>query len=122
MEGAEEALRGDDLGEAIDRQSEAMEALRDGMRNLGEQWRRTAKQQQGGQGQARGQPGQQQNDPLGRAPGQGQQVGTRRTTCCKAKTCTAVRVICWTKSAAAQVRGSVRTWNWITSSGCLDRF
>ena len=77
MEGAEEALRGDDLGEAIDRQAEAMEALRDGMRNLGEQMAQDGQQQQGGQGQARGQPGQQQNDPLGRAPGQGEQVGTQ---------------------------------------------
>ncbi|MRU15187.1 TIGR02302 family protein [Roseovarius sp. A21] len=77
MEGAEEALRGDDLGEAIDRQAEAMEALREGMRNLGEQLAQEGRQQQGGQGQARGQPGQQQNDPLGRTPGQGQQVGTQ---------------------------------------------
>lgn len=76
MRGAEEALRQDDLAEAIDRQSEAMEALRDGMRNLGEALAEN-NQTQGAQGQARGQFGDQQNDPLGRAPGQGAQVGTQ---------------------------------------------
>jgi len=70
MEGAEEALRGGDYAEAIDRQSEAMEAMRDGMRALGEAM---AEQQQQGQ-----QPGTQQRqgnrqgnalDPLGRDRG-----------------------------------------------------
>ncbi|WP_422025579.1 TIGR02302 family protein [Roseovarius sp.] len=76
MRGAEDALRQDDLAEAIDRQSEAMEALREGMRNLGEAMAEN-NQTQGAQGQARGQFGDQQNDPLGRAPGQGSQVGTQ---------------------------------------------
>ena len=64
MDGAEEALRQGDLAEAIDRQSEAMEALREGMRALGEAM---AEAQQPGQ-----QPGQGENaaggraDPLGR--------------------------------------------------------
>ena len=54
----------------------AMEALREGMRNLGEAMAEN-NQTQGAQGQARGQFGDQQNDPLGRAPGQGAQVGTQ---------------------------------------------
>lgn len=76
MEGAEEALRNDDLAEAIDRQSEAMEALRDGMRNLGEALAEN-NGTEGGQGQALGQFGDQQADPLGRTPGRGGQAGTQ---------------------------------------------
>jgi hypothetical protein len=77
MEGAEQALRGNDLPEALDRQSEAMEALREGMRNLGEALAENSQQQQGGQGQARGEAGAQESDPLGRQAGQGGQVGTQ---------------------------------------------
>ncbi|MEQ9260798.1 MAG: TIGR02302 family protein [Roseovarius sp.] len=76
MRGAEDALRQDDLAEAIDRQAEAMEALREGMRNLGEALAEN-NQSPGAQGQAQGRFGNQQNDPLGRAPGQGSQVGTQ---------------------------------------------
>ncbi len=75
MRGAEEALRDDDLSGAIDQQSRAMEALRDGMRNLGEAM--AERQGQGGQGQAMGQFGDRQSDPLGRTPGQGGRVGTQ---------------------------------------------
>ena len=75
MEGAEEALRQDDFAEALDQQSDAIEALREGMRNLGEQM---AQQQQGGQ-QGEGQgfaEGQVRNDPLGRDPGSQGRIGT----------------------------------------------
>lgn len=68
MEGAEQSLREGDYAEAIDQQSEAMEALRDGMRALGEAM---AEQQQQGQqpGQQQGQGNRQGNalDPLGRS-------------------------------------------------------
>jgi hypothetical protein len=71
MEGAEEALREGDLAEAIDRQSEAMEALREGMRALGDA---LANQQQPGQqqGQGRAATSSQGNglDPLGRRNGE----------------------------------------------------
>ncbi|MEL6409600.1 MAG: TIGR02302 family protein [Pseudomonadota bacterium] len=67
MQGAEDALRQDDLPEAIDRQAEAMDALREGMRNLGQALAEN-NQSQAGQGQAQsqnlGQFGEQ--DPLGR--------------------------------------------------------
>ncbi|VAV90438.1 Methyl-accepting chemotaxis protein, partial [hydrothermal vent metagenome] len=76
MDGAEDALRQDDLAEAIDRQSEAMEALREGMRNLGDAM--AEQQNPGGQGQARGQSGGQQSDPLGRSPGNGRRAGTEQ--------------------------------------------
>ncbi len=75
MDGAENALRQDDLAGAIDRQAEAMDALREGMRNLGDAL--AEQQNPGGQGQARGQPGGQQSDPLGRTPGNGRQAGTQ---------------------------------------------
>ncbi len=76
MDGAENALRNQDLAEAIDRQSEAMEALREGMRNLGDAL--AEQQNPGGQGQARGQSGGQQSDPLGRTPGNGRRAGTEQ--------------------------------------------
>jgi hypothetical protein len=64
------------MAEAIHRQSEAMEAMRDGMRNLGEALAEN-NQTEGGQGQALGQFGDQQSDPLGRTPGRGGQVGSQ---------------------------------------------
>ncbi len=75
MDGAEELLREEDYAGALDRQSEAMEALREGMRNLGEQMA----QQQNSQGQQGGDYGTaegQQRDPLGRVPGAQGRVGT----------------------------------------------
>ena len=75
MEGAEDALRNDDLAEAIDRQSEAMEALREGMRNLGEALAQN-QQNQGQQGMADSADPGQQRDPLGRSVGSNGQIGT----------------------------------------------
>ena len=74
MDQAEEALRNQDLAEAIDRQAEAMEGLREGMRNLGEA---LAQQQrdQGNQGMAQGGQGD-ARDPLGRNPGNQGLAGT----------------------------------------------
>ncbi|MYM57233.1 TIGR02302 family protein [Thalassovita mangrovi] len=69
MRGAEDALRQDDLAGAIDKQAEAMDALREGIRNLGEAMAEAQREQQGGQGQAMGNAGSQQRDPLGRKPG-----------------------------------------------------
>ena len=69
MRGAEEALRGNDLAEAIDRQSDAMEALREGLRNMGEAMAEDQRQRSGQQGQAQGETGGERNDPLGRQAG-----------------------------------------------------
>jgi hypothetical protein len=78
MDGAEEALRGDDLAEAIDRQSQAMEAMREGMRNLGDAMaQRRGEQQPGSEGQRRGDASGQRSDPLGRNPGGRGPAGTR---------------------------------------------
>ena len=70
MDGAGQALRDRDYGEALDRQAEAMEALREGLRNLGEamaqeQGRQPGQGQAGRQGDAEGRA----RDPLGREPG-----------------------------------------------------
>ncbi len=77
MEGAEQALRQGDMAEAIDRQSDAMEAMREGMRSLGE-----AMAQQQGEQDGQGEAGQSSRrntaDPLGRSgPGisEGDQIG-----------------------------------------------
>ncbi len=77
MDGAEEDLRTDDYAGALDNQSEAMEALREGMRSLGESLAQE-QQQQSGQGQASGPgaPQGQSRDPLGRQAGQNGQVGS----------------------------------------------
>ena len=76
MDGAEDALREGDMAEAIDRQSEAMEALREGIRNLGEAMAQEQRNQgQQGDAQNNAQAGQ-RRDPLGRNPGSNGQVGT----------------------------------------------
>ncbi len=79
MEGAEDALRDGDLAEAIDRQAEAMDALRNGMRELGQALaeNQNAEPGQGSeQGEASGRPVPGQRDPLGREMGNTGQLGT----------------------------------------------
>ncbi len=75
MDEAEQALRGDDLAEAIDRQSEAMEALREGMRSLGEALAQN-QQNQPGQGAQEGDMQANSRDPLGRSPGASGSIST----------------------------------------------
>lgn len=77
MDRAEDALREGELGRAIDQQSQAMEALREGLRNLGEAMQEQAQQQRAGeQGFAEGGDPQEQRDPLGRNQGTSGRVGT----------------------------------------------
>ncbi|MEZ5912660.1 MAG: DUF4175 domain-containing protein [Paracoccaceae bacterium] len=77
MDEAEEALRDDDLSGALDRQAEAMEALRDGMRNMGRALAEEQRREEGGQGQAfGGQNTDGRRDPLGREIGQAGGLGT----------------------------------------------
>ena len=73
MDEAEDALRQDDLAEAIDNQSEALDALRDGMQALGEAMAQQQQQQgQNSQGQQFGNAQPMNRDPFGRDPtGQG---------------------------------------------------
>ncbi len=75
MDEAEQALRGDDLAEAIDRQSDAMEALREGMRSLGEALAQN-QQNQPGQGAQEGEAQANNRDPLGRNPGAAGSIST----------------------------------------------
>ncbi|MFT5362961.1 TIGR02302 family protein [Sulfitobacter sp.] len=65
MDDAEQALRQNELADAIDDQARAMEALRDGMRALGDAIAQE-QQQQAGQGSAEGNQRAEQRDPLGR--------------------------------------------------------
>ncbi len=74
MEGAEQSLRRDDYAGAIDQQSEAMEALREGMRALGEAL--AQQQTQPGQGSVEGDMRTQNRDPLGRNTGSNGSLGT----------------------------------------------
>ncbi|PRY24288.1 uncharacterized protein (TIGR02302 family) [Aliiruegeria haliotis] len=77
MDRAEDALENDDFAGAIDEQSRAMEAIREGMRNLGEAMAQEQQRQQGGQGQQTGQAdGADQRDPLGRRAGTSGSFGT----------------------------------------------
>ncbi|KEO57463.1 DUF4175 domain-containing protein [Thioclava indica] len=86
MDEAEQALREGDNSTAIDRQADAIEALREGMRALGEAMRGEQARQQGQPGESgrqAGTPGQNgpngmARDPLGRAQGDGNQLGTDR--------------------------------------------
>lgn len=80
MREAERALREGDLSGALDRQAEAMNNLRDGMRALGEAQAEEQRQEQAGgegQGQGRGEPGN-QRDPLGREQGESGRIGSDR--------------------------------------------
>ncbi len=75
MDDAEQALRNDDLADAIDSQSEAMEALREGMRSLGEALAQN-QQNQPGQGAQDGDMQANNRDPLGRSPGANGSIST----------------------------------------------
>ncbi len=70
MDQAEESLRRNDLAEAIDNQSDAMEALREGMRSLGEALAQNQSPQPG-QGSQEGDQQALRHDPLGRQLGRG---------------------------------------------------
>lgn len=80
MEEAERALRDGNLPGALDRQADAMEAMRDGMRELGEAMAEDQRRDGGGQpGQEFGNADPQgQRDPLGRNQGQMGRLGTER--------------------------------------------
>lgn len=69
MDGAEEALRQNDLAEAIDNQGQAMEALREGMRALGEMMSEQQQAGQPGQGMQESDRRADSRDPLGRESG-----------------------------------------------------
>lgn len=76
MDGAEDALRQRDFAEAIDNQSQAMEALREGMRALGEAMQQEQQNAQQGQGTSESDRRAEARDPLGRDPGANGSVGT----------------------------------------------
>nr|WP_114965728.1 TIGR02302 family protein [Alkalilacustris brevis] len=76
MERAEDALREGDGAAALDRQSEAIEALREGLRNMGEAIAQE-QGQPGSEGSAQaGDMGEQNRDPLGREAGRLGRIGT----------------------------------------------
>ena len=72
MRRAEDALRGGDMAGAIDEQAEALDALRNGLRNLDRAFAENRSDQEGqgqAQGETAGNTGQNQTDPLGREMG-----------------------------------------------------
>ena len=75
MEEAAEALEQGETGEALSRQADAMEAMREGMRAMNEARNQEAREQQGDQA-ADAQGDGRQRDPLGRERNQGGEVGT----------------------------------------------
>lgn len=82
MDEAEQALRDGDTSRALDRQADAMEAMREGMRNLGEAM--AQEQQQNGTRDGGEQYGnvdpRDTRDPLGRRPGEnGRGIGTEES-------------------------------------------
>ena len=80
MEEAERALRDGDLGGALDRQADAMESLREGMRDLGEALAQDMQREgQAQEGEAFGQNDPNSGrDPLGREPGESARIGSDR--------------------------------------------
>ncbi len=80
MEEAERALRDGDLGGALDRQAEAMEALREGIRDLGEAFAQDQQREgetEGGEAFGQADPNS-SRDPLGREPGESARIGSDR--------------------------------------------
>ena len=82
MDDAEQALRNEDFAGALDRQAEALEALREGMRNLGEAMAQEQGQQpvegaSEGEAFGRADPNS-QRDPLGRSTGEMGRIGSDR--------------------------------------------
>ncbi len=77
MNEAERALREGDLPGALDRQAEAMDAMREGMRNFGEALAENQREGEAGQSQrAEGTADPQGLDPLGREPGNALRIGS----------------------------------------------
>jgi uncharacterized protein (TIGR02302 family) len=78
MRDAEDALRDGDLPGALDRQAEAMDALRDGIRDLGEALAQENRREgQGQPGQANGgEDPREGRDPLGRQTGESLHIGS----------------------------------------------
>lgn len=79
MTGAQDALRRDDLAGALDNQAQAMEALREGMRNLADAMANNNQQggnQSGDQGFANGRDTKGARDPLGREAGAKGRLGS----------------------------------------------
>ncbi|WP_235019311.1 TIGR02302 family protein [Tabrizicola flagellatus] len=78
MEQAEEALRDGDLDGALDRQAEAMEALRDGMQQFGQALAEEQRQNRDAQGGDRefGSADPNGTDPLGRRQGETARIGS----------------------------------------------
>ncbi|MBL9049608.1 MAG: TIGR02302 family protein [Tabrizicola sp.] len=78
MEEAEEALRRGDLDGALDRQADAMEAMRDGLQDFGEALAEEQRENRDGQGGDRefGSADPNGTDPLGRRPGETARIGS----------------------------------------------
>ncbi|MDM7932528.1 TIGR02302 family protein [Tabrizicola sp.] len=78
MEDAERALRQGDLDGALDRQAEAMEAMRDGLRDFGEALAQEQRQNREANGGDRdvGSADPNGRDPLGRRPGDSARIGS----------------------------------------------
>ena len=79
MKEAEDALRDGNTPGAIDRQAEAIEKLRDGMRSLNKALSQDDNRMSGADGQAEGDPkSEMPRDPLGRTEGLSGQSGTEK--------------------------------------------
>lgn len=80
MQAAEEALRKSDLPEALDRQADALDALRQGLENLGREMARDQSPGAERENQSAGNPGSNDGrDPLGRETGTLGRIGTNDT-------------------------------------------
>jgi hypothetical protein len=77
MDRAEQALRQGDLPHALDNQAQALDALREGMRQLGNMLAQQQGQQNGQNPQV-GRADNSQRDPLGRDLGANGQLGTNQ--------------------------------------------
>ena len=76
MEEAEDALKRGDLDGALDRQAEALDAMRDGLQDFGQALAEEQRDRQPGDGEQAGSADPNGTDPLGRAQGESARIGS----------------------------------------------
>ncbi len=112
MDEAEEALRNEDFAGALDRQAEALEALREGCATLATPWRRSRESRRTVRVPAKARRSAVPTPTVSAirwaATSARWAASGRTATCCKGMTCTGARRSCWTRSAAARATSRAR--------------
>ena len=119
MGDARDGLREGDTAGALDRQADAIDSLREGMRQMGEDLRRAEGTGQGEQGQVEGSAtAEDGRDPLGRPSGGARRRSAPTRTWCPRRTARRGRGRSSTRSAAGRASRCGRSSSSTTCGGC----